>query len=196
MRKIVVLLAILSILASGCSTGKSDKETEASGQPVETPLKEGTLLTETREGDFVLQLETEKAIYGSDEPVRLVARLKYDGPLDEVTIGHAASPISFPMKETTRNINLPYPMPMPLIRTTLKQGEWFEEAYSKAGGYGENDPDKEFMKQFLQGKAFPAGSYTVSASADFELYDGEPDQPGTTDIRFGFATKLLRIEVK
>jgi len=196
MKKWIVILGAVALLIGGCGSREGGEAAQPDVSQTEAPLAAGTLLAEAREGDFVLQLETEKARYRKGEPVKLKARLKYDGPLPEVTIGHAFSPISFPIRETTRGIEIAYPMPMPLIRTTLKQGEWFEEAYSKAGGYGDQDPDKDFMKQFLSGEGFPEGRYEIAASAGFELYEGEPDAPGTKEVDYGIHTEKIRIDVE
>ncbi len=189
-----MILGTVALLVGGCASRDGGESAQPGASQGEAPLAAGTLLAEARKGDFVLQLETEKANYRANEPVKLKARLKYDGPLPEVTIGHAASPLSFLIRETTRGIEIPYPMPTPLIRTKLKNGEWFEEAYAKAGGYGEQDPDKDFIKRFLTGEAFPEGRYEIAASADFELYEGEPDRPGTKDVDYRIVTDKIRID--
>lgn len=192
-----VILLLVVIFVSACGSGTNDPgEQSPSSPPGIAHLAKGVLISEAKEGDFTLQIETEKSDYTADEPVKVVARLKYDGELPEITIGHSMSPFSFPVIETTRDIEIAYVMPEPLIRTVMKKGEWLEETYKKSGGYGENDPDKEFLKRFLTGENFPDGRYLLSAQANFILYDGKPDQQETKETNFGFHTERIQIEVQ
>jgi hypothetical protein len=193
-----ISLFILIVFISACGSGTNDpgEQVQVLPSPGFAPQEKGVLLSEAREGDFILRIETEKSEYTDSEPVKIVARLKYDGDLPEVMIGHAMSPISFPIIETTRDIEVDYVMPQPLIRTVLKKGEWFEETYTKAGGYGDQDPDKDFLKRFLTGESFPEGNYLLSAQASFILYDGEPDQDGTKETDFAFHTEQIQIDVE
>jgi len=200
MRRIaIVAMVVVSVLLSGCNSAPkaaSKGPNDAPLQASESPLPEGTLVAEAQEGDFVLQLVLEKDAYTTEEPVVLKARLKYVGEQAEVHISHAASPFLFLVKELTRDIDIGYVMAQPLIQKQLKQGEWLEETYTKNGGYGDSDPHKEFLKQFLNGKTFPDGKYSIAAMADLTLYDGKPDAPGTKETDFRFQTEPLLIEVK
>jgi hypothetical protein len=194
--KAVILLVLL---VSGCGTAKLSEEQGSMQQsPLASPtqLSKGQLITEIQDGDFILQLETEKSEYGLNEPVELIVRLKYVGELPEVNISHAASPFSFLITETSRDIGIGYVMDQPLIHTNLKKGVWLEESYTKTGGYGDSDPNKDFIEQFLKGKTFPKGVYSIAAHADFTLYQGEPEQPDTKEIDIRFQTEPIQIDVK
>lgn len=163
---------VMLLLASGC--GQADRE-ERQAQPIVSPVQAtdgGKTKASAQAEDFVLELLTHKAEYASGEAVDLTARLKYDGEHKAIEIQHAASPLSFHIRETTRDIEIMYVMNQPLISTKLKKGIWFEEPYEKTGGYGDSDPNKAFIKAFLQGKAFPTGTYEISASASFDA-EGE-----------------------
>lgn len=162
----------------------------------QTLLPKEQVLSEAQEGDFILQLTADKAEYGLDEPVKLKLRMKYVGELPKVTISHAASAFSFLITETTRDIGIGYVMNQPLIHTQLTKGEWLEETYTKTGGYGDTDPHKEFIKLFLQGEAFPEGSYIIVGQANFNFYQGEPDKPETKEIDYHVQTKPIQIAVK
>lgn len=162
----------------------------------QTLLPEEQLLSEAQEGDFILQLVADRKIYKPDEAVDLTIRMKYVGELPKVNISHSASAFSFLITETTRDIGIGYVMNQPLIHTQLTKGEWLEESYTKTGGYGDTDPHKEFIKQFLQGKAFPEGSYEIIGQADFIFYQGEPEQPETKEVKMHFQTKPIQIDVK
>ena len=211
MNMMILGLAIVTI--GGCGTANRNYE-EGATQPLEPPVSspaispspsvipkgqsnvpELQLLAEAQEGDFVLQLASNKSEYLSSEPVELQIRMKYTGELPEATISHSASAFSFLITETTRDIGIGYAMNQPLIHTTLKQGEWLEETYVKTGGYSDTDPDKEFIKQFLQGKAFPQGIYSIIGQADFTFYAGKPESEETKKTEFHFKTKAIEIVV-
>lgn len=70
--------------------------------------------TEVRIGDFVYRLSTEKEEYNGDEPIIIHAELEYVGDQEQIDISHAASPFYFPIKETTRNYDIPYAMEEPM----------------------------------------------------------------------------------
>lgn len=129
----------------------------------------GQVVAETEEGDFALQLVSEKKAYKANEDVSLHAQLKYVGNKSEEMIYHAASPFWFTITEITKGITIPYAMDEPLILTTLKRGEWYAEEYKKAGGYSEIDPSetKSFIRSFLKEEGFPTGEYRIELEAKF-----------------------------
>lgn len=125
---------------------------------------------ESRQGDFVYRLVSEKTVYVEGEPVKLYGELEYTGSESSVTIYHSASPFYFPMKETTRNYGIAYMMDQPLVPTKLAPGKPLREAYVGSGGYGSQDPKPyiEFMQRI--GKLdFPTGTYVVNGFADFYM---------------------------
>jgi hypothetical protein len=210
----------LALLVSGCGTAgtsgthgtplhteqsqpahSAQASPQASPSPSAIPkgqslVPKEQLLSEEREGDFVLQVMADKSSYSQSDPVKLIIRMKYVGERSEVNISHAASAFSFLIMETTRDIGIGYMMNQPLIHKVLKQGEWLEESYIKTGGYSDSDPDKAFIQQFLQGEAFPEGTYRIIGQADFTFYQGEPDQPDTKEMDIHFQTKPIEIVVK
>lgn len=187
----------LGIFVSGCSSSLEEPSREPSIQsPISKGQSMGQLLTEAKEGDFVLQIVADKRTYGYNEPVKIKARLKYVGELSEVDISHAASAFSFFITETTRDIGIGYIMNQPLIHTQLKKGEWLEESYTKTGGYGETDPHREFIKQFVQDEAFPIGEYDIVGQASFTFYQSDPEKPETKEVAIHFQTKPIQIKVE
>ncbi|MDQ0257247.1 uncharacterized protein YcfL [Evansella vedderi] len=170
MRKLFILVTLISLfLLFGCGTGQEvlTDESEVVLEPI---------VSETEAGDYVIRLISEKSEYAADEPVKITAKLKYVGEKEEVKIYHAYSPFWFDIRETTRGIDIPYVMPLPLLETTLKRDEWFVQEYTKVGSYAEGDdsPEVEFMKRFLEGEAFPPGEYEIELRTDF--YTGSIDE--------------------
>jgi hypothetical protein len=136
-------------------------------------LQNDKIVAEQRQGDFVLRVESVKKVYQAHEKVDIRAMLQYTGPKSEVKIYHAASPFYFDITENQRGISIPFVMTQPLLSTVVKKDTWLEEPYGKAGGYGESDPNKEFIKTFLQQPGFPEGNYTLRVRADFYTKNGE-----------------------
>ncbi|KAA9021835.1 hypothetical protein F4V44_16455 [Niallia endozanthoxylica] len=136
---------------------------------------------EMQDGDFIYRLVSEQEEYADGQSVTLYAELEYIGEQSEVTIEHAASPFYFPMEEKIRGFEIPYPMPEPLVMTTLKKGEALRVSYTGSGAYSEDDEKAyvEFMKDFIK-NGFPTGYYTVDGFADFWVqkndHKNEPDR--------------------
>jgi hypothetical protein len=153
-------------------------------------FEERGVIEEKQEGDFVLKIISEKSQYRNDEEVKIHAMLMYKGDKAEETIYHAASPFLFTVTENDRGITIPSIMPVPLISTILKKGEWLKKTYGKSGGYGENDPNADFIKEFLKGKGFPEGNYTIEVKADF-FTKNDDDQ----EKEYDFSTSI-KVKVK
>ncbi|MNH98681.1 hypothetical protein D3C73_514240 [compost metagenome] len=131
------------------------------------------IVRETQQGDYVLQVISVKNMYSLNEEVKITARLKYIGSKSKEMISHAASPFSFGVTEVKRNIGIPYIMNQPLITREMKKGQWHEESYMKTGGYGKEDPNLVFLKQFLEEPGFPDGTYKIQVNAHFDTGEGE-----------------------
>jgi len=167
MKKWLVFISILAffVIGSGCGTeGKSSKDVagELDQYDVQNPN------AEVKEGDFVYRLVSEQKVYPNGQSVTLYGELEYIGNEQEITIQHAASPFYFPIEEKIRGIDIPYPMPEPLVTTTLNKGEPLRVNYTGSGAYSEQDKKAyiEFMKDFIE-NGFPTGYYVVNGYADF-----------------------------
>ena len=174
MRKSALWISLFFVLIlSGCSTN----DEEAMLAKLEN-YDVQSVKDEVTAGDFIYRLFTEKEEYSSSEAVKVYAELEYFGKQDEITIFHAASPFYFPIEEKIRGIQIPYPMPEPLLSTTLKKGEPFREEYTSSGAYSEEDEKeyKDFMKDFIQ-NGFPPGYYVVDGFADFFIEINPNEEP-------------------
>lgn len=179
MRKCFLFFGILAlfVVVSGCgSAGKSSGDVAADLDKYDVMNPKA----EVQEGDFIYRLVSEQKEYPDGQSVILYGELEYVGDQSEMTIQHAASPFYFPIKEKVRGIDIPYPMPEPLVTTTLKKGEPLKTKYTGSGTYSEEDEKAyvEFMKDFID-NGFPEGYYIVHGYADFVVpkdASHEPDQ--------------------
>lgn len=159
---------ILILMVTGCAQQGTQQ-----GSPTDAPAPADKAVrgshAEVTDGDFVYRLVSEKEQYDYGDPVKVYGELEYVGEQDEITIGHAASPFYFPMKELTRDYDIGYAMNEPYFTTTLKKGEPLREYYSGGGGYGSQD--KKEYKDFIRSlqDVFPDGRYVVYGSADFMI---------------------------
>ena len=174
MRKSTLWISLFFVLIlSGCSTN----DEEAMLAKLEN-YDVQSVKDEVTAGDFIYRLFTEKEEYLSNEAVKMYAELEYIGDQDEITIFHAASPFYFPIEEKIRGIQIPYPMPEPLLSTTLKKSQPFRQEYTSSGAYSEEDEKeyKDFMKDFIQ-NGFPLGYYVVDGFADFFIEINPNEEP-------------------
>lgn len=124
-------------------------------------------ITEVEQNDFRLKFVSAQDQYKVGQKVQLTASLEYIGEKEEIEIFHAMSPFIFEVKERTRNIKIPYPMEQPLVTTRLVKNEAYLQTYQKSAGYGSHDPNKAFIKEFLEEEGFPKGEYTITLVSDF-----------------------------
>ncbi len=170
MRKYLIAAAIVMLFITGCA--QKGEPAPAKPEPASDQAARPSR-AEMKEGDFVYRLVSESERYGQGEKPKIYAELEYVGEQDEITIGHAASPFYFPMKELTRNYSIDYMMNEPYITTTLKKGEPLREDYTGSGGYSEQDTKdyQNFIRSLKDG--FPEGRYVVYGSADFVIHPAE-----------------------
>lgn len=107
----ILSLSFIFIILVGCQQNEGTSTLEN-----DSAISDETMITSTevRIGDFVYRLSTEKEEYNGDEPIIIHAKLEYVGDQEQIDISHAASPFYFPIKETTRNYDIPYVMEEPM----------------------------------------------------------------------------------
>ncbi|MBO1002165.1 hypothetical protein [Pseudogracilibacillus auburnensis] len=135
-------------------------------------------IAETREGDFVFRLLSEKEVYEENESVELYGEIIYVGDEEEVSIGHSASAILFSIEEKVRGYTIDYAVEDIGTTTTLKKGENYRKKYKKSIHYSEEIDPKEyiaFAEEFMEGDGFPPGYYVVNGVTDFFLSPVEDD---------------------
>ena len=181
--KLTLLFIVTAILFVGCEQngGTSTKVIDSSDETILTS-------SETQMGDFIYRISSEQGQYQEGEPIVINAELVYVGEQAQIDISHAASPFYFPMKETTRNYDIPYTMNQPLLVTTLVKGEPLKTTFHGSGGYGEEDHEdyKNFMKQIMSGH-YLEGFYIVNGFAQFD--NVETNEPMTINAKITFEVK-------
>ncbi|KOR76946.1 hypothetical protein [Paenibacillus solani] len=166
MRRYLYMGFILMLMVTGCAQ-QGSKGADLTDPPLNKTARGSH--AEVTDGDFVYRLVSEKEQYDYGDQVKVYGELEYIGEQDEITIGHAASPFYFPMKELTRDYDIGYAMNEPYFTTTLKKGEPLREYYSGGGGYSSQDKKeyKDFIHSLQDG--YPDGHYVVYGSADFMI---------------------------
>jgi len=180
MKKWLVFTWVLALFVfiGGCGTsGKSNEDLSKELDKYDIAQSNA----EVQDGDFIYRLVSKQEEYSDGQSVTLYGELEYVGEQSEVVIEHAASPFYFPMEEKIHGFDIPYPMPEPLVTTTLKKGEPLRVSYTGSGAYSENDEKAyvDFMKDFIE-NGFPTGFYIVNGFADFWVqkndHNNEPDR--------------------
>ncbi|MFX3636201.1 MAG: hypothetical protein ACE3L7_29440 [Candidatus Pristimantibacillus sp.] len=177
MSKYIVLLLVCMLLSScaGGTQGNSEQlanenSSGSSTSPVVQNESDLSDMAESQEGDFILQITSEKLVYKPGEEVKMTGKLKYVGDQEKIMIYHSMTPLAFGVYESSRNIDIGYSMEQPLITTELTKGEWYTQAYKKSGGYSEDGTETEettFIKSFLLEDGFPEGEYRIRLYGDF-----------------------------
>lgn len=166
MKKCVSAYAtILVLVISGCYSTNSIKSSDLKAYEVKN------IIDETRQGDFVFRLVSEKEQYKKGEDVRMYGEIEYTGEKDEITIHHSSSAILFQLTEEIRAYDIDYGVKDIGVSTTLKQGEPYREEYEKMAIYSADDPNDyvRFIEDFLERDGFPLGYYVVNGQTDFSV---------------------------
>lgn len=135
-------------------------------------------IAETKEGDFVFRLSTEKEQYEENETIEVYGEIIYVGNEEEVSIGHSDSAILFSIEEKVRGYTIGYSVADIGRTTTIKKGASYRKKYKKSIFYNEETESKEyiaFAEEFMDGDGFPPGYYVVNGVTDFFLSPVEDD---------------------
>lgn len=151
----VMLLISLSGCAESSKENKSEKQTDNS--------------------DFIVELDISKKNYSINEDIVIIAKLKYVGNLNKITIYHAMSPFSFTIQEKEQSIFVPS-ITLPIIKeTTLIKDEWYEETFNIGNttyidgksAIIQKDLKKALTKDNFEYGYLPKGNYSISLTTEF-----------------------------
>jgi hypothetical protein len=175
-KKVILIIFMVALL---CACGNQSAKQEE--------IETNYILSEIREGDFILQVFSQKSVYYSPQDIQIYAKLKYIGNDSTQTIYHAASPFYFSVYEINREVGIPFFMDQPGLTTVLKKDEWYDERYEKIVGQSDSFADDDFINEFFSNKYFPEGEYRIGVSA---TYSTEP-----SGRKYNLSTSIM-IEVK
>jgi ABC-type metal ion transport system substrate-binding protein len=86
---LVVLLMLFTLIANACASqpkGKGDLSLQ----------KQVKIVTEKKEGDYIVKFVSDKKQYAPHEPLKILTQIKYVGPNDKLVVEHGGfSPVSY-----------------------------------------------------------------------------------------------------
>lgn len=162
------LIAVLLVMLGLGLTLRPSGAADASASPTIEPST-GPVLAFVEDKAFRFELFTPHAWFTSDQRIDPVARITYLGPAASVTISHAASPVLFTLREVGGTREMGGAMDQPCLRTTLRQGEPMEYAFTKSGTPNEGGFDGAWYQDPVL--RLPAGRWRITAM--FDVFVGE-----------------------
>ncbi|MBO9607175.1 MAG: hypothetical protein J7639_14540 [Paenibacillaceae bacterium] len=172
--KMVALLLALVIAAGGFVADGVERygAGEATGEisPSVAPTPEPDSPVQSGQG-FRLAVFSEKTVYRADEPIRLKAKLVFEGPEDEITIWHGLPYVTISIVQQDGDFKAEGTIAALLTSTKLKKGAVVEIPYVKSGGYSNNDRNAKEMRRFFADPdvKLQPGIYKVTAETQFSL---------------------------
>ena len=161
MKRLVILIMLFIVVSlSACE--------EEEIAPIITT--QGRQVAESFDDNFRIILYSEKDIYGDTEEINIWGTLEYIGPEDSIDI-HSGDPyIGFNVESEGVYFiqSLVFTI---LMTTTLEKGVVHEFPLRKSGGFGEDDEDADFWRDFYteERMLFPIGEYQLTFSSGFDI---------------------------
>ena len=161
-KKFILCWTILFILTS-CNDIQEDNNGTSKNQ--ETPAQESIIISEN---DFELNIFSDAKVYADTDIIKIWATFEYTGNENAVTIWHGDPYIMFSVTDG-KDFNTDGAAFDILDKTILEKGVIYHYDYFKSGGYGANDSDADFWRNFYSEKdlLLPAGEYIITVSAGF-----------------------------
>jgi hypothetical protein len=118
---------------------------------------------------FSLEVRTSRATYSDREPIRLGARLKFNGPGEATTLeGLGVGLVLFDIHQVDGAIQLPAVWPDECREYELQRGQSYDASYAKSGSFDEGSPDRPFYRTFFNDPelSLPAGQWRITARVE------------------------------
>ncbi|RAP73621.1 hypothetical protein [Paenibacillus montanisoli] len=173
MKRIIILLFVLLLSACG-SSGRKEKEEAAADPAVLAKMSAPKLVH--KDDLFEMKLNIAKTTFAQDEPIVYSTSLTYIGEQDSITIWGGRTYIGFNISDG-KTFRMEGANTSELASTKLAKGVTTEYPFFKSGGFGADDPDAEFWREFYAEKELrlPPGNYLISAFCDFSLDESVVD---------------------
>ena len=204
MKKILVLgIAVLVLLVSLASCGEEPSEanpTNNSPEPIavtggeivdiadlgccvkniavrETAFLGANTVTHTA-GDFIMTLNSDKAVYTTTDIINIWGTLEYIGETDAIEIWHGCPFMLFSISDGD-NFSIGGMTIDILASSVLQRGRVYHFEYQKSGGWSPDAPDAAFWENFFSEPdlRLPAGEYTIRLRGSFGLTERVSDSP-------------------
>lgn len=167
LKKIFTGGLILLILAACSETSTNDES-------------KGFIHETVTEGDFLLEIDSRKETYKSDEPIDIKASLVYVGQKSTVTILHAKPLKSFIVEQTDGDIKLETTVALAEVKSELQKDEPVVEKISNLSASNEYTESQIKSNEEI---ILPEGEYDVTVIATFEYSDEDYEIPLTIQIK-------------
>ncbi|MDG5788637.1 hypothetical protein QA612_14235 [Evansella sp. AB-P1] len=161
-------IVIFILFLAGCNSSELDNREGPSDFDELANFEVLQPMDETKKGNFIFRLISEKEEYKEGEEVKLYGELEYVGRNEEVTITHSDPVIVFPLEDKMRGFSTRFGRDDDASPTTLKQGEPYRQDYKTMFVYNPIEDSEEYL-EFLEqlDEHFPAGYYVVNGQAIF-----------------------------
>ena len=151
------MIVLVAAVAAGCGPPET-LGPDASGPPV----------TDTaQDGRFRLAIGLTSGIQHAGVEIQVRTQLTYLGPVASVVVGSDWSPpVYFQLEHLDGDRDMTEVLSLLMCeRTPLNSGVAIDIPFVKSGGFGEDDPDAEYWRTFLNDPQLrlPAGHWRVSA---------------------------------
>lgn len=155
-----ILLILIPFVLAACSGNKVSQTTQ-----VTDPL---TFSTENE--NFRVKTTINKLTFKKDEEININSTIEYIGDNESISIWSGDPYFHHTIYKGQECINGDITFTI-LKKTILHKGEIYTIPFSKNGGFDANDPNAEFLKQYLAEKELklPEGEYIFMAKTAFTM---------------------------
>jgi hypothetical protein len=152
-------LLLVAFLANGPFGGNRTP----SGTEAPAAVPSGGQLVTVVEGDFRLELWTDRKTYTTDDPISIAATLTYIGPEASVTLYHADPMLTFLLNEQAGTRSMGGGVDDVCQQTVARRNEAITIPYTKSAAWTPDDPNAAFYQAWMRDPVLrlPAGTWTV-----------------------------------
>ena len=171
MRRPMIALAALVLVATGCGVSPSPDASANSSEPI---------LVEGGDAGFLLAMQVGSGVFNAGAPIDIAAQLTWTGAAPSATIwGSGGGPVSFGLKQLDGDLELGPAMTADCRAHEFARGVPVQIPYRKSGGFSADDKNAEFYRAFFADPVLrlPAGQWRVTAGANGHLMPCDANAP-------------------
>lgn len=165
-----LLVVLMLFVLTACSANKVQTTQPDGHNTTTTTLVDGPDTFTAENDDFRIKTTINKITFKQEEVINLYSTIEYIGSNENISIWSGEPYFHHTIYKGNECINGEITHTI-LKNTVLQKGEVYTIAFSKNGGFDPNDPNAEFLKQYLADKELklPAGEYTFTAKTAFAM---------------------------